>query len=276
MSRSNNKFPQKKEEPKKAKPPLIRQNAFLYSNKEYFKKEPNFEFQKSNDPYDYANILQHVGLSQDKTYTIVTMGKYLHFHKKNIERSEKNEPDNIVNRMMQFRSKKIESDSVGWKLHISVKSTDIEKAWSSISSILLKHDLTGFKIIHPDIIKKSFIEGNLQNINNRQFTIYHNNNKNITEDKWIEIVTEIDEALHRNNIAPALEYPIANKKISGSDYFSYRNDTHPSNPSTYISQEDAVAFENTSKNKTLQIFNLIEAIDPYENVKISPKNSLNL
>ncbi len=227
-----------------------------------------FTFKASDNPYDYANIQAHVRSRADRNYMIVRMGDHLQFHKRdeNPVITTKVTSPRIRDRMKVFQTGQILADSIGWKLHISVHPLDIEAAWPIIRSILLTHNLSGFKIIHPDILKKALITGNTTKIDNKQFTIYQFRNADTKPEQWENIIKEIEVALQHAQIRSANTIPKANKEIEGSRYFTYRNDSDPKQ-SSYISDQDAETYVQRSSDKTLSAHNLTKADDPYKDVK---------
>lgn len=273
MNDSTRQPPDDKDKKDSKKPSYKRQDAFLNLT-DFFgvNLKPAFKFKESTYPYDYINVLRQVGLKQMGTYTIVRMGEHLQFHsRKEVIEPKPTNSDDIKNRMQMFKTKKPETDSIGWKLHISVAPEDIEKAWSLICPILMKHEVSGFKIIHPDVLESAFRKNNLDHIANKQFTIYQFRNPQFDTQKWEAVIKEIDEVLQKNDIKPS-QTPDVDKKIEDSHYFSYRNDKHPTQAATSIDAIDVKALVAQSADKTLQTYNPSKSSDPFEEVKPFAEN----
>lgn len=232
-------------------------------------------FKESENPFDYINLSNTI---KDKSghYIIARMGSHLQLYKRDEQQPSPNvkvSSPRIHERMKAFQSQKLLNESVGWKLHISVDPADIDTAWSIIHPILFTHQVSAVKIISPDALLKHLTNQTLDGINAKQFTIYLFRNNHLNPDQWADMIKNIEDALIENKIKPG-KIPVANRIIEESNYFSYRNDTHP-NTKAYISDQDAELYAKQSKDP-LDAYNLIKAEDPLKNIKPFSKPKLSI
>ncbi len=121
------------------------------------------------------------------------------------------------------------------KFHISLPEadktepgSDFAKGYRIIVDILFKHRIASFKVIKPDHF---FVEGNYQQ-RGKDFTIYCKGNAELNLQSWQAIMTEITEALVRENVRPGYrpelqtdrmsDYHRDDKAITGSNFITYR------------------------------------------------------
>ena len=241
---------------------LIRQNA----TDNLFRKP--FKFKESKNPLDYANLSKVIG-KKVSGCLIVRLGAYLHFNTSEDKpiASPRVTGEHIKTRMKKFQTGAIEAESIGWKLHISVNSEDIDAAWAIINPILMEHRISGIKVISPDVIERVHAgQTSSADISSKQFTIYQFRNTHLKKEEWEAIIKKIEEALISNNIKPNEALQVANKAIAGSRYFSYRNDTDPKE-TIYISDVDADAYAKIAKDPSVEAHNLRGEADPFESLK---------
>ena len=167
-----------------------------------------------------------------------------------------------VNKRALFATQKPE---LGWKLHISVAPDQVANAWEFIYPILMENKIS-IKILDPDVLKKKPVE----EISSKQFTIYQFKNKHIAPTEWLDIVQQIENELQHHGINKGI-IPVANKQMTNSEYFSYRNDTDPSG--RYISDVTAVKYVelHIHENSQLVPYNLTKDLDPFKEISLQAR-----
>lgn len=205
----------------------------------------------SQDLFSYENMTQQLGLTnnyQDEIY--INRG----FNPGFIYIYPVNSPQ-IIQEGQKRTLQKVPPPT-GWKLHISVKRTpdNLETAWKIMQLICINYKLSFLKT--PEPLRLEELE------NGKEFCLYIFKNTHIED--WSIILNEMESLLKSNKIQPGEVPSAADKKIAGSDYFYYRNDTHPVNKE-YIKADIALQH---AKDTGKPAYNLCEADDPLDKIVI--------
>ncbi|AHE68413.1 hypothetical protein [Legionella oakridgensis] len=227
------------------------------------------EKETGNDPYEYGNLIHILG-QEVGCYKAYALGSYIY-----INVFKKREPRNFAvpldRRAMLFA---MHTEPTGWKLHLSVDPEQVAVAWSLIYPILMAHKVTGIKLLSPSVLARKLEEGEeaRAEVSCKQFTIYQFQNKTIGPVDWLNIIQEIEHALRAHDISQGPK-PMANNAIAGSQYFSYRNDTHPVSQK-YLSDKAAECYaaEHEDEVPGLRAYNLINAPDPFADIALDDES----
>ncbi|WP_133128031.1 hypothetical protein [Legionella nagasakiensis] len=215
--------------------------------------------------YRYDN-LPHILGKETGCYKAYALGSYIHINF--LEKKAPRERTAPLDRRAALLA--MHAQPTGWKLHISIEPTQISEAWALIYPILMAHRVTGIKVLSPDVLARKMAdseEGRAE-VACKQITIYQFQNKAVDAASWLNIMQEIEGALQSHAIGHGSR-PLANHSIAGSQYFSYRNDSHPVRKG-YISDKAAECYiaEHEHEAADLQAYNLINAPDPFEEINL--------
>lgn len=211
------------------------------------------------DSFPYENLKDNIG-KKINNYFFSSLGAYIYFacvSNKENDTSETEKPVKVKRSI--FAAKKQET---GWKLHISVDSSQISLAWAIIYPILMENEISA-KILEHDVLKRKAIE----EISSKQLTIYEFKNRHIDSSAWNNVIQKIENELRQHGIRKGIE-PKSNKQIPNSEYFSYRNDTDPTGK--YISDGAAQRYVamHLHEDPQLRSYNLTKDKDPFEEVML--------
>jgi hypothetical protein len=198
--------------------------------------KPSSKMKKYLAPYAKLIPNSTAFFSQSSEHLVVSMGGFYRISKKLHSSNTLSTKPTFNRRRAYFlsRLKKVNTN-VGWKLHISLKPTmeNIEKAWQVFGIIVKKYDLKMFKIVKPERISDA---------SGKEITLPLFKNQHITD--WRKIIVEIESLFKDNKILanPQTKQspPLSDKKIIGSQYLHYRNDSNEKNQ--YIAANAARLF----------------------------------
>lgn len=113
------------------------------------------------------------------------------------------------------------NNDVGWKIHISVSSKDLEKAWDSIYSDIIEAQ------VFTKVASPRLFDGfdNPMHIQAGKYIVLYGQPQIEDKDhkKWETLCSIIEDKLRRNNIA--FGWPVkGDRPIDGSFYMHYRSD----------------------------------------------------
>jgi Salmonella virulence-associated 28kDa protein len=159
----------------------------------------------------------------------------------------------------------------GFKFHISIEHSDLEKGWEIIITHLINHEVFLSKIIFVDALP---LMAASRNQCGKEITIYA-----YREDRpapaWQRLIENITHDLVKNQIKPG-PLPPSDIEIPGSNYFSYRNDRFrkESNNQLNDAQEDwfsdyeLVEDDSHSDSDERSIIDNV-IIDPFAQIEIN-------
>lgn len=118
-------------------------------------------------------------------------------------------------------SKRNRSDNeYDWKFNISVDEKDMEKALPIIIEAVAKYEIGALKVMSPGQVK---FTRNDKDMLGREFVLYCHYNPEITAEKWLDIIKEIESNLEQNGINPSVEEcPKSNRQLG--KYTSYTHE----------------------------------------------------
>lgn len=170
-------------------------------------------------PLSYANIGGLVGNTEaiehehyEAYWTpILGLGSFIFLHRTMLNQYQPNP-------MLSTRSN-------GYKLHVSVydpgdDNGNLEQAWDIFVKCVLRHDIYHVKIIAPrcrEILRRDDAE------RGKEITIYAFKEARPTE-QWQRFLQELTKEFIAHGIVPG-RLPPGDACITGSGYFSYRNDS---------------------------------------------------
>ncbi|WP_455289907.1 class III lanthionine synthetase LanKC N-terminal domain-containing protein [Cupriavidus necator] len=152
--------------------------------------------------------------------------------------------------------KGIESPETGWKTHITVKKQDVERALKIVLEVCDKHDLGGFKVVHPGSGHQLFGEDPGQS--GKIFTLYH-------QDVDVrELLQEIETKFLQAGIQPGPRVK-GDRAVPGSMYLSMRTDHCPGQKQPISARRVAQMVEG---NPGVDSANPFKLKDPYRDLRV--------
>lgn len=132
----------------------------------------------------------------------------------------RNEPNQY-----QQKSPLLKTRSNGYKIHISIydssdDSSNLILAWDILARNILQHNVYQVKIIAPDF-RKLLRQDDEQR--GKEITIYSFKEERPTE-AWLLFFYDVTREFVANSVIPGA-LPSGDLSITGSNYFSYRNDS---------------------------------------------------
>ena len=159
------------------------------------------------------------------------------------------------------REKYLDQEGLGWKLHISVRQSDLEKSFELAAPIIASY-CNAFKVSIPDEIPTARLKVNAQ------MTVYleDHDKLQLRPQQAQELIERVTAVFKENNISPALSIPLSDAPTQSS-YFSIRNDKDINMRQNYVSAQDAGSNFNPANHP-----------NPYKNIlkkQPAPFNLLN-
>nr|WP_238144061.1 hypothetical protein [Legionella pneumophila] len=112
-----------------------------------------------------------------------------------------------------------EIDEFDWKFNLSIHKDDVSKAFSIVAEVANQMNLGTFKIMSQ--AQANRVQNNdVKTMIGRELVIYRNANPELSAEKWIDILVQIEERFKKAGIRASTEIsPVSNRKLG--KYVSY-------------------------------------------------------
>lgn len=154
----------------------------------------------------------------------------------------------------------------GWKFRISIKNykDNLKNGWNVVKDILVDYEINSFKLYMDELELSKAQKG-------KQITIYAFDNPNFN--KWEELFTRIEKKLREMRIIS--DQPVqSDRRVPGSNYISYRNDSNPDEGGGVTAKEAMKKAQKTyPKNAEEWYYNPYNQKDPWIEMKLSVEDN---